>query len=130
MTSSVIKVSSTSPLFAQYNEIKSKHQDKLVFYRMGDFYELFGDDAKEASAILGITLTSRAHGKGAERIPLAGVPHHSAEKYLARLLAAGRKVAICEQTEDPKQAKGLVKREVVEILTPGTPTLGLTADAQ
>ena len=114
-----------SPLMLQYNQIKDLHPDKLIFYRMGDFYELFGEDAREASQILGITLTSRAHGKEGGRIPLAGVPHHSAEKYLSQLLAAGRKVVICEQTEDPKQARGIVKREVVEVLTPGTPTLDL-----
>jgi DNA mismatch repair protein MutS len=112
------KSGGTTPLAIQYNEIKDQHPDKLVFYRMGDFYELFGEDAKVASRILGITLTSRAQGKESERIPLAGVPHHSAEKYLSKLLAAGRKVVICEQTEDPKQARGLVRREVVEILTP------------
>jgi DNA mismatch repair protein MutS len=117
-----------SPLMEQYTAIKSQHPDKLVFYRMGDFYELFGDDARDASAILGITLTSRGHGKGAERVPLAGVPHHSAEKYLAQLLAAGRKVVVCEQTEDPRLARGLVRRDVVEVLTPGTPTLGLSAN--
>jgi len=116
-----------SPLMAQYNAIKQQHPDKLVFYRMGDFYELFGEDARAAADILGITLTSRAHGKGAERIPLAGVPHHAAEKYLQQLLAAGRKVVVCEQTEDPKQAKGIVRRDVVEVLTPGTPTLGLSS---
>lgn len=112
-----------TPLWKQYSSIKEQHPDKLVFYRMGDFYELFGDDAKEASRLLGITLTSRAHGSEAQRVPLAGVPHHSAEKYLARLLALGRKVVICEQTEDPKKARGLVARDVAEILTPGTPTI-------
>lgn len=122
------KSDGATPLVLQYNQIKDQHPDKLVFYRMGDFYEMFGEDAKDASRILGITLTSRAHGKDNERIPLAGVPHHSAEKYLSRLLAAGRKVVICEQTEDPKHAKGLVRREVVEILTPGTPTLTLSGD--
>jgi DNA mismatch repair protein MutS len=122
------KAGGTTPLAVQYNQIKDLHPDKLVFYRMGDFYELFGEDAKVASRILGITLTSRAQGKESERIPLAGVPHHSAEKYLSRLLAAGRKVVICEQTEDPKHAKGLVRREVVEILTPGTPTLTVAGD--
>jgi DNA mismatch repair protein MutS len=112
-----------TPLMVQYNEIKKRHPDKLVFYRMGDFYELFGDDAREAAKILGITLTSRAHGSQTDRVPLAGVPYHAAEKYLAQLLAAGKKVVVCEQTEDPKYAKGIVKRDIVEVLTPGTPTL-------
>ena len=120
----------STPLWRQYTRIKQEHPDKLVFYRMGDFYELFGEDAKEASRLLGITLTSRAHGHQMERVPLAGVPHHAADKYLARLLALGRKVVICEQTEDPKQAKGLVKRAVVEILTPGTPTLETMGEAR
>ena len=113
----------------QYNKIKSQYADEILFFRMGDFYEMFGEDAKIASRILGIALTSRAHGK-MERIPLAGVPYHSAEKYLTKLLKAGKKVVVCEQTEDPKKAKGLVKREVVEIITPGTVTLDQVLDSQ
>lgn len=113
----------------QYNRIKSQHPDEILFFRMGDFYEMFGEDAKVASRILGIALTSRAHGK-MERVPLAGVPYHSAERYLSKLLKAGKKVVICEQTEDPKKAKGLVKREVVEIITPGTITLDQVLDSQ
>ncbi|RKX29777.1 MAG: DNA mismatch repair protein MutS, partial [Candidatus Zixiibacteriota bacterium] len=113
---------SITPLMKQYNKIKSQYPDKILFFRMGDFYEMFGDDAIKAAPILDIALTSRGHMNG-EKIPLAGVPHHSAEKYLARLLEAGEKVVIVEQTEDPKQAKGVVKREVVEILTPGTATI-------
>ena len=123
MTSRGSKTDGLTPFMVQFNRIKALHPDKLIFFRMGDFYEMFGDDAKEASSILGITLTSRAQGKDSGRIPLAGVPHHSAEKYLTKLLAAGRKVVLVEQTEDPKHAKGIVKREVVEVLTPGTPTL-------
>jgi len=111
-----------TPLMRQYNKIKSQYPDKILFFRMGDFYEMFGDDAVKAAPILNIALTSRGHLNG-EKIPLAGVPHHSADKYLARLLEAGEKVVIVEQTEDPKQAKGVVKREVVEILTPGTATI-------
>jgi DNA mismatch repair protein MutS len=111
-----------TPLMRQYHAVKEKHPDKVVFFRMGDFYEMFGDDAVKAAPILGIALTSRAHGS-AERIPLAGVPYHSAEKYLAKLLASGEKVVIVEQVEDPKTAKGVVKREIVEILTPGTATI-------
>jgi DNA mismatch repair protein MutS len=114
--------SSFTPLMRQYHAVKEKHPDKIVFFRMGDFYEMFGDDAVKAAPILGIALTSRSHG-GTERIPLAGVPYHSADKYLAKLLSAGEKVVIVEQVEDPKTAKGVVKREVVEILTPGTATI-------
>jgi len=113
----------------QYNRIKGEHPDEIVFFRMGDFYEMFGEDAKIASKILGIALTSRAHGK-MERVPLAGVPYHSAEKYLTRLLKAGKKVVVCEQTEDPRKAKGLVRREIVEIITPGTITLDQALDSQ
>ncbi len=116
------KKSSLTPLMRQFHAVKQQHPDKILFFRMGDFYEMFGDDAIKAAPILGISLTSRSHGE-AERIPLAGVPHHSAEKYLARLLAAGEKVVIVEQVEDPKTAKGLVKRDIVEILTPGTATV-------
>ncbi len=113
---------SLTPLMRQYYKIKDQYPDKILFFRMGDFFEMFGDDAIKAAPILEIALTSRGQMNG-EKIPLAGVPHHSAEKYLARLLAAGEKVVIVEQTEDPKQAKGVVKREVVEVLTPGTATV-------
>ncbi len=111
-----------TPLMEQYGRIKKKYPDKILFFRMGDFYEMFGDDARKAAPILGIALTSRAHGKDGD-IPLAGVPYHAAEKYLTKLVEAGEKVVICEQTEDPKLARGLVKREVIEIITPGTVAL-------
>jgi len=117
-----------SPLMRQFHAVKEKHPGKILFFRMGDFYEMFGDDAVLAAPILGIALTSRAHGKG-DRIPLAGVPYHSADRYLARLLAAGHKVVVVEQVEDPRTAKGLVKREVVEILTPGTSTVESSEDS-
>ncbi len=104
----------------QYHRIKSQYPDKILFFRLGDFYEMFGEDAKIGSKVLNIALTSRAHGKGAERIPLAGVPYHSADKYINILLQAGHKVVVCEQVEDSRYARGLVKREVVEIATPGT----------
>jgi DNA mismatch repair protein MutS len=98
----------------QYREIKSRHRDKILFFRMGDFYEMFYEDAHLASRLLGITLTSRGDG-----VPLAGVPVKAAADYLRQLIAAGHRVAICEQVEDPKLAKGLVRREVVETVTPG-----------
>lgn len=106
----------------QYFKIKNQYPDEILFFRMGDFYEMFGEDAKVASKILGIALTSRGHIKG-EKIPLAGIPYHAADRYLAKLLRAGKKVVVCEQVEDPKLAKGIVKRDVVEIITPGTVTV-------
>jgi DNA mismatch repair protein MutS len=109
---------SHTPAMRQYHAVKSQHPDKLVFFRMGDFYEMFGDDAVRGASLMGITLTSRG-----DNIPLAGVPYHAVEKYLARLMAIGEKVVIVEQVEDPKQAKGVVKREIAEILTPGTATI-------
>ena len=112
---------SLTPMMQQYLELKEKYQGTLLFYRMGDFYEMFFEDAELASRILGITLTSR--DKQAENpIPMCGVPYHAAENYISKLLEAGHKVAICEQVEDPKKAKGLVKREVVRVLTPGLVT--------
>jgi DNA mismatch repair protein MutS len=111
-------------MMAQYFSVKEEYPDALVLFRMGDFYETFYDDAVTASRVLGIALTSRAK-EGEKRIPLAGVPHHAVDTYVARLVRAGLKVAICEQVEDPKQAKGLVKRKVVEVITPGTVTSSL-----
>ncbi len=103
-----------SPLMQQYRDIKSRHQDAILFFRMGDFYEMFFDDAERAAKLLSITLTSRGDG-----IPLAGVPVKAAAEYLRQLVGAGLRVAICEQVEDPKLAKGIVRREVIETLTPG-----------
>ena len=117
-----------TPLMRQYFKIKSKYPEEIVFFRMGDFYEMFGEDAKVASRILGIALTSRGQIKG-EKIPLAGIPYHAGDRYLAKLLRAGRKVVVCEQVEDPRQAKGIVKRDVVEIITPGTVTVDGVIDA-
>lgn len=111
-----------TPLMRQYFKIKNQYPEEIVFFRMGDFYEMFGQDAKVASQILGIALTSRGQIKG-EKIPLAGVPYHAGDRYLAKLLKAGKKVVVCEQVEDPKLAKGIVKRDVVEIITPGTVTI-------
>ncbi len=116
------KQRSITPLMQQFYAVKDKHPDKILFFRMGDFYEMFGDDAVKAAPILGITLTSRSSGAEGS-IPLAGMPYHSADKYLAKLLAAGEKVVVVEQVEDPKTAKGIVKRDIVEILTPGTATI-------
>ena len=108
-----------TPMMAQYLKIKREHPDVLLFYRMGDFYELFFDDARRAAALLDITLTQRGQSAG-KPIPMAGVPYHSAEGYLARLVAAGESVAICEQFGDPAAAKGPVERRVVRVVTPGT----------
>ncbi|MFP4458348.1 MAG: DNA mismatch repair protein MutS [Candidatus Zixiibacteriota bacterium] len=116
-----------TPLMEQYNRIKSEYPDALLFFRMGDFYEMFGKDAEIAAEILGITLTSRNHGKD-DKIPLAGVPYHAAESYLSKLLSSGLKVAVCEQIENPKYAKGIVKRAVTEMHTPGTITERLDGD--
>ena len=102
----------------QYNAIKAKYPDALLLFRVGDFYETFGEDAIRASKVLGIVLTKRANGK-ASHIELAGFPHHSLETYLPKLVRAGHRVAICDQLEDPKQAIGIVKRGVTELVTPG-----------
>src|SRR5687768_9585468 len=108
----------STPLMQQYSEIKSRHQDAILFFRMGEFYEMFYDDAETASRTLGLTLTARNNG-GAADVPLAGVPVKAAADYVRRLVQHGYRVAICEQVEDPKVAKGIVRREVVETVTPG-----------
>ena len=110
-----------TPMMLQYFDIKNQYKDHLLFYRLGDFYEMFFDDAKTASRELDLTLTGRDCGMP-ERAPMCGVPFHSADSYIARLVAKGYKIAICEQTEDPALAKGLVKREVIRVITPGTVT--------
>lgn len=107
-----------TPGMKQYMDVKQQYPDCIVLFRMGDFYETFFDDAQAISKILNITLTAR--GKGDSRAPLAGIPYHALDRHLSKLMQAGKKVAICEQTEDPKKAKGLVKRDVVRVLTPGT----------
>lgn len=116
-----------TPLLKQYFAIKNQHAERILFFRMGDFYELFGDDAVVASSILGIALTSRAHGDSG-KLPLAGIPYHTLDRYLAKILKAGYKVAVCDQVEDPKKATGIVKREVVEVFTPGSVTLDSVLD--
>jgi len=103
----------------QYLAVKARYRDAILFFRMGDFYEMFYDDAKIASEVLGLALTSRGHGKAGE-VPLAGFPHHALESYLAKMIKAGYRVAICEQLEDPALAKTVVKRDVVQVVTPGT----------
>ena len=110
-----------TPMMQQYMRIKAEHPDTLLFYRMGDFYELFFDDAKKASQLLDITLTSRGQSAGSP-IPMAGIPYHAAEGYLAKLLKYGESIAICEQIGDPATTKGPVERKVVRIVTPGTVT--------
>ncbi len=114
-------MSKMTPMLRQYLSIKGEYPDAILFFRMGDFYEMFFDDAKVASKILGITLTSRGTYNG-QKVPMCGVPHHSSKSYIAKLVENDWKVAICEQTEDPKQSKGIVKREVVRVITPGSVT--------
>ena len=109
----------TTPMIAQYHQIKQEHPDAVLLFRVGDFYETFFDDAVLISKVLGIVLTARNHGKS-NSVPLAGIPHHALERYVTRLIKAGHKVAICDQVEDPKLARGIVKRAVTEVITPGT----------
>ncbi|MBJ6726199.1 DNA mismatch repair protein MutS [Geomesophilobacter sediminis] len=112
-------MSEITPMMRQYLEIKADYPDTILFFRLGDFYEMFLDDAVKASRILGITLTSRNKNADGNEVPLCGIPYHSSAPYLAKLVEAGEKVAICEQVEDPKLVKGIVKREVVKVVTPG-----------
>ncbi|HEY9566989.1 MAG TPA: DNA mismatch repair protein MutS, partial [Thalassobaculum sp.] len=121
-------------MLAQFFQVKREHPDCLLFYRMGDFYELFFEDAVVAAQALDITLTRRGQHQG-EPIPMCGVPHHAAESYLARLIRQGHRVAVCEQTEDPAEArkrggKSVVRRAVVRIVTPGTLTEDSLLDAR
>ncbi|MHB1457916.1 MAG: MutS N-terminal domain-containing protein, partial [Armatimonadota bacterium] len=111
--------SKLTPMLQQYNTIKKEHPDVILMFRLGDFYEMFGDDAKVASQELEITLTSRDAG-ATGRMPMCGVPYHAVERYIARLISKGFRVAICDQVEDAKLAKGLVRREVTRVVTPGT----------
>jgi len=112
-------MSKLTPMIRQYLGIKNEYPDAILFFRMGDFYEMFFDDARTASKILGITLTSRGTYNG-EKVPMCGIPHHAYRNYIGRLVDSGRKVAVCEQVEDPKESKGVVKREVVRLITPGS----------
>ncbi|MBR2895256.1 MAG: DNA mismatch repair protein MutS [Oscillospiraceae bacterium] len=114
-------MSEMTPMMRQYLEIKEQNKDAILFFRLGDFYEMFNEDAKLVSQELDLTLTTRDRSKPEEeRTPMCGVPYHSSEGYIARLIARGYKVAICEQTENPAQAKGLVKRDIIRVITPGT----------
>ena len=108
-----------SPMMKQYLEIKENNKDSILFFRLGDFYEMFFDDAKLASKELDLTLTGRDCGQE-ERAPMCGVPFHACDTYISKLVAKGYKVAICEQTEDPSKAKGIVRRDVVRVITSGT----------
>ena len=107
-----------TPMMVQYLDAKRENPDALLFFRMGDFYEMFFEDAEIASKAMEVVLTARE--SAGEKVPMCGVPHHSASTYIARLINQGFKVAICEQMEDPKQATGIVKREVIRVITPGT----------
>jgi len=119
-----------TPMLQQYLEIKEQHPDSILFYRMGDFYEMFFDDAVTAAKILGITLTSRSAKDEVNKIPMCGVPFHAVTGYLGKMIKAGFRVAICEQVEDPKEAKGIVKREVVRVVSPGVTTDDQLLDAK
>lgn len=110
---------SSTPMLKQYQALKAAYPDALLLFRLGDFYELFGRDAEVGASVLNITLTSREIGKG-RRIPMCGVPYHAADSYIAQLVQAGYRVAICEQLEDPRQARGVVRRDVIRVVTPGT----------
>ena len=112
-------MSNITPMMKQYNEMKQKVQGAILLFRLGDFYEMFYDDAKTASSILSITLTAREGGKNG-KYPMCGFPHHAASAYIPKLVKAGKKVAICEQVEDPKKSKGIVKRDIIKVITPGT----------
>ena len=111
-----------TPAMRQYFEAKRQFRDAIVFFRMGDFYEMFYEDALTAARALELTLTSRSKDSTGGAIPMCGVPHHAADGYIARLVKKGFRVAVCEQMEDPKKAKGLVRREVVRVVSPGTLT--------
>ncbi len=112
------RAAANTPLIQQYLDVKARHPDSILFFRVGDFYEMFFEDAEEGSRLLGITLTSRNNG-GAGHVPLAGVPAKAIDDYLPKLVRQGRRVAICEQVEDPSEAEGIVRREVTEVVTPG-----------
>lgn len=125
----MMEATKITPMMQQYLQIKQRYRDAILFFRLGDFYEMFFEDAQTASRILDIALTSR-HKSEESPVPLCGVPYHSAEPYIQKLLDAGHKVAVCEQIEDPKTAKGVVQRDVVRVITPGTVTAAEALDAR
>src|SRR5690625_7015209 len=108
-------------MMRQYGELKRRYADSILFFRLGDFYEMFGEDAETVAPTLDLALTPREAGKG-ERIPMCGVPPHAADGYIAKLAEHGYKVAVCEQIQDPREAKGVVERDVIRVVTPGTAT--------
>ena len=114
-----VNIASISPMMQHYVKTKEEYKDCILFYRLGDFYEMFFEDAEIVSKELELTLTGKDCGMS-ERAPMCGIPFHAAEVYLNRLISKGYKVAICEQMEDPKQTKGIVRREVIRVVTPGT----------
>src|SRR5690242_18142311 len=122
--------STPTPAMRQYLEAKRQYRDAIVFFRMGDFYEMLYEDALVAARALELTLTSRSKDAGGNAVPMCGVPYHAADGYVARLVKKGFRVAICEQVEDPKKAKGLVRREVVRVVSPGTLTDANYLDAR
>ena len=121
---------SVTPAMRQYFDAKRQHRDAILFFRMGDFYEMFYEDALIAARALELTLTSRSKDANGTAIPMCGIPFHAADGYVARLVRQGFRVAICEQVEDPKKAKGVVKREVVRVVSPGTLTDAAYLDAR
>lgn len=123
-----VKDEKITPAMRQFHHFKEKYPDAILFFRMGDFYETFYEDARTCSRVLGLTLTSRS--KGANPIPLAGIPYHALDGYMKKMIRAGFKVAVCEQVEDPKKAKGVVKRDVVRVVTPGTLTDDMLLEAR
>src|SRR4249920_3167933 len=123
-------MSSVTPAMRQYLDAKERHRDALVLFRMGDFYETFYDDALVAARALDLTLTSRSKDANGGAIPMCGVPFHAVDSYIARLVKKGFRVAICDQIEDPRKAKGLVKREVTRVISPGTFTDASYLDAR
>src|ERR687895_382920 len=125
----MMEATKITPMMQQYLQIKQRYRDAILFFRLGDFYEMFFEDAETASRILDIALTSRNRNEDSA-VPFCRVPYHSAEPYIRKLLEAGHKVAVCEQVEDPKTAKGVVQREVVRVITPGTVTATDALDAR
>ena len=121
MKLSEVDINKVSPMMRHYIELKQEYKDEVLFYRLGDFYEMFFEDAEEVSHALELTLTGRNAGLD-ERVPMCGIPYHAKDIYIDRLVKLGYKIAICEQVEDPKSAKGIVKREVTEVISRGTIT--------